>query len=303
MPFREQLSHGAFVRAHYHRLRRLTILLLPLCLLAAAVARPAAAGEARPSVASINTCADQVLIAIADPGRIVGLSAFATDPGISFYAEEAKRFRILGTSAEELLKLRPDIVFASLYLDPEMKARLESFGMRVVTIGLADSIEASEAQIMEIARAIGEEARGRDLVRRIEDRLAAIDRPANAGISVLQLQRRGFTSGSHTLLADLLSRFGLRSAAAELGVRDIARVDLETLLKLHPDILVTDSAVPEADDQGTALLRHPALREAYPPERRIVLPSRLTVCGGPSLPAAIDTLSQALKRVRTQPGE
>ena len=40
-----------------------------------------------------------------------------------------------------------------------------------------------------------------------------------------------------------------------------------------------------------ALLAHPALVALFPPERRIALPERLTVCGGPSLPAALDWLA------------
>jgi iron complex transport system substrate-binding protein len=39
------------------------------------------------------------------------------------------------------------------------------------------------------------------------------------------------------------------------------------------------------------------LTELYPPERRIVLPDRLTTCGGPSLPVAFDLLASEAKRV------
>src|SRR5262249_40951345 len=51
-----------------------------------------------------------------------------------------------------------------------------------------------------------------------------------------------------------------------------------------------------AEDQGSALLSHPVLAELYPPEKRIVLPDRLTVCGGPTLPAAFDWLGAEGKR-------
>ena len=54
-------------------------------------------------------------------------------------------------------------------------------------------------------------------------------------------------------------------------------------------------------DQGEALLAHPALAALYPPDRRILLPERLTVCGGPSLPEAIDWLASEARRVTEGP--
>jgi iron complex transport system substrate-binding protein len=66
-------------------------------------------------------------------------------------------------------------------------------------------------------------------------------------------------------------------------------------LKLHPDLLVMSRASPEAADQGSALLLHPALAAEYPPSRRIVLPENLIVCGGPSLPLAMQSLAEQME--------
>jgi len=42
---------------------------------------------------------------------------------------------------------------------------------------------------------------------------------------------------------------------------------------------------------------HPALERFYPPEKRIVIPERLTVCGGVMMAEALDVLTAELKRV------
>jgi iron complex transport system substrate-binding protein len=58
-----------------------------------------------------------------------------------------------------------------------------------------------------------------------------------------------------------------------------------------------------AEDDGRAFLLHPALERFYPPEKRIVIPERLTVCGGVMLADALDVLDvldvlvKELKRV------
>ena len=50
-------------------------------------------------------------------------------------------------------------------------------------------------------------------------------------------------------------------------------------------------------DQGALYLTHPALQALYPPERRIALPERLSMCGGPALIAALDYLAEAMSRL------
>ncbi|MCZ7642435.1 MAG: hypothetical protein M5U33_06525 [Pseudorhodoplanes sp.] len=50
-------------------------------------------------------------------------------------------------------------------------------------------------------------------------------------------------------------------------------------------------------DQGALYFMHPAVQALYPPERRIALPTRYTMCGGPALVAAFDYLADALGRM------
>ncbi|HEY7844259.1 MAG TPA: ABC transporter substrate-binding protein, partial [Bradyrhizobium sp.] len=52
-----------------------------------------------------------------------------------------------------------------------------------------------------------------------------------------------------------------------------------------------------ARDDGQAFLLHPALERFYPPAKRIVIPERLTECGGVTLVDALDVLTAELKRV------
>jgi iron complex transport system substrate-binding protein len=154
--------------------------------------------------------------------------------------------------------------------------------------------EAKEA-VRKVATLVGHPERGETLIVQINDGLRLLKDAGGGGISVLELQRRGFTSGRKTLLGDLLSQAGLSNAASRLGITSVRHISLEAILKLHPDFLVLSSADPDAADQGSALLLHPALAEEYPPSRRIVLPENLTVCGGPSLPTAMQSLARQIE--------
>ena len=75
---------------------------------------------------------------------------------------------------------------------------------------------------------------------------------------------------------------------------------LEKLLMLRPDVIVL-SNTPTEGDQGSYNLSHPALEALYPPQRRIILPPRYTICGGAALVEAFDYLAELLTRLAQSP--
>ena len=70
---------------------------------------------------------------------------------------------------------------------------------------------------------------------------------------------------------------------------------MESLVRVAPDLVVFDRPDIALTDVGSDLLRHPALDRAVSESMQIVLPQRLTVCGGPSLAEAITTLRTVLR--------
>jgi iron complex transport system substrate-binding protein len=115
--------------------------------------------------------------------------------------------------------------------------------------------------------------------------------------NVLPLSRRGWVSGTDSLLSSLLAETGLFNAAGDLGIAFGGYASLETIVKLKPDFILVSDAGDRAEDDGHAFLLHPALEKLYPPSRRIVIPDRLTVCGGVMIADALDRLVSELKRV------
>src|ERR1700760_771357 len=74
-----------------------------------------AAGAAPRRIVSLNACADQYLIALADKDQIVALTQFARDPNLSFYADRARGYPVSDGQAEAVLAMKPDLVIASPY--------------------------------------------------------------------------------------------------------------------------------------------------------------------------------------------
>lgn len=264
------------------------------------LALPAVAAPQR--IVSINLCADELLVTLADPGQIAGLSVYATDPTLSFTADAAKAFRHDASSAETVVGLNPDLVLAGRYTKRATRDMLDRLGYRVELLDAAKSIEDSEAIIRKVAALVGHPERGEAMIADIAAARARAEAAAPPGRPTAAIyQRRGYVTGGDTLSGELLTLAGFTDDGAPLAGKTGGFVPLEKIVAQPPDYIVVAASTRRAEDQGSALLAHPALAALYPPARRIVLPEKLTVCGGPSLPAALDWLAGEAKRIQQTP--
>jgi iron complex transport system substrate-binding protein len=251
-----------------------------------------------PRVASINTCTDQLLLALADPEQIVGLSPYSRDAARSWAAEAAKRYPKLSGEAEDVLILKPDIVLAGRFTKRATRELLKQKGLRVAEFDVVSSLDDARRQTAMMGELLGQRERAAAENARLD---AAIVRAkasvSRRGVRVLALARRGWVSGGDSLTSSLLDAAGLFNAAGELGRNFGGFVTLEQIVAAKPDLLLVAGDGHFAEDQGQAFLLHPALEKLYPPEKRIVVPERLTVCGGPMLPDALDRLAAEIARV------
>jgi len=251
-----------------------------------------------PRIASMNVCTDQLLITLADPEQILGLSRYARERFESFAASDAGRYRVLSGGAEDILVLRPDIVVASLFDKRSTRELLKEKGLHLVEFSVPRNLDEVKVQIREMGDVVGHPDRASAEVARLDDAVArARQAVAVKHYRVLPLSRRGWVTGSDSLLSSLLAEIGLFNAAADLGIGFGGFASLEAIVNLKPDLIVVSEAGDRAEDDGRAFLLHPALERFYPPSKRIVIPDRLTVCGGVMLADALDVLVKELKRV------
>ncbi|MGF1623192.1 MAG: ABC transporter substrate-binding protein [Rhodomicrobiaceae bacterium] len=287
---------GAAIRAMAKRAIRFA----PVALLLISSVAAAAHAETRPKrIVSINACTDQLLFALADREQIAALTQYAVRDDFSIYTEEiaASGIKLIRGNAEEVLKLKPDLVLAGTFTRRATRELLQRHGLPLALFPPVSDVEEAKAAIRKTAELVGRQARGEALVRQIDAALAAVSHVKVARPSVLQIQRRGFVSGPETLIGDLLQRLGAVNAAGKLEIPRLGRASLEAALKAKADALVLFDPYLRPADQGAALLSHPALADAYPPERRIVVPGRLIVCAGPALPQAIVELAKGLAQL------
>jgi len=248
-------------------------------------------------IVSFNLCADQLVLALADPQQIAGLSPYATDAAVSVMADRATRHPAVPWQAESTLPLKPDLVILGSTDRPATREMLARLRIPLAGIDLIADIDTAREQVQAVARLVGHPERGEALVAEIDAaraRLAAAPRPR--GHTALLVGHGGYAAGPASLAAALLAETGLRPPpGAPPGYGGF--VALESLIQLKPDYLFVASNIEQPVDQGSVFFTHPAMRMMYPRWKRIPLPGRYTLCGGPALVEALDYMTGVLTRL------
>jgi iron complex transport system substrate-binding protein len=206
---------------------------------------------------------------------------------------------VLSGGAEDILMLKPDVVVASLFDKRSTRELLRRNGVPLVEFPVPQTMGEVREQVRAIGEITGHADRAKAEIARLDAAvLRARHALANRTERVLPLSRRGWVAGRNSLIGALLHEAGLRNAADELAFTDGGFVSLEAIIALKPDLLLVSEEGDTAEDEGRAFVLHPALERFYPLDKRIVIPARLTVCGGEMLAVALDLLVEAMQRVR-----
>lgn len=243
----------------------------------AAVPGPAAKAPAVPQrIVSINLCADQLVLALADRGQIAGLTHNAADPELSGAAAKARGLPLLSNSAEQILAIDPDLVVGMPASRSAALAALPGQQYPLLDLDTADRLDQIYASIRQTATAVGHPGRGEALIAHMKGELAGLPKPGRGRVAAYY-QRRGYMTGTGTLIDELMGRVGLVNLAGKLGKPPLSQLSLEEMVAAQPDFLIVESATDTITDQGSEMLHHPAL-QGIP---RISIPQAWTVCGSP----------------------
>src|SRR3984957_152215 len=219
-------------------------------------------------------------------------------PARSWDPAKARQYQQLSGSAEDVLILEPDVVVAGRFTKLATRQLLKDKNLRVVEFDVARSLD----DVKKASRLMGDLTRHPDRATAETARLDPAIAHAHQAASrkpwrVLAVSRRGWVSGRDSLTSSLLANAGLSNAASDLGIKSGGFASLEAIINLKPDLILVSDDSGFAEDEGSAFLLHPALERFYPVSKRIVIPERLTVCGGPMLADALDRLASELERV------
>jgi iron complex transport system substrate-binding protein len=262
-------------------IRRAVLAIAALALLSAAPVPHA------PRIVSINPCVDAILMRVADPAQIAGISHYSQDArATSIPLALARRFRATSGTAEEVVALAPDIVITGPHVAPATIAALKRMHIALVQYPVAESVAESIDQVRAIAAVAGHPQRGAALAAAI----TAAARPTHLPpVPALIWQSGGLVPGAGTLSDELLGRAGFRNLSAAYGLKKWDVLPLEYLIAQPPRVLLSPGAAEVGEERITS---HPAIRRLAARITVAPYPTRLMNCGGPTIIAAMARLRQ-----------
>jgi iron complex transport system substrate-binding protein len=184
-------------------------------------------------IVSLDYCADQFVLKLADRADILALSPDATRD-FSYMRREAVGLKTVRPTGEDVLALEPDLIVRSYGGGANAKAFFERAGVKVHQIGWGDDFASVRANTLEASAALGQMARGEATIRDFDQRLAKIA-PAK-DISALYITRGGVTTGPGTMIDEMFHHAGLTNFQTQNGWNQLP---LEQLVSRRPDMAVT----------------------------------------------------------------
>lgn len=269
---------------------------LPLLLLMLVLPDPSAAQDQAPlpRVVSLNMCADPYLMAFAARTQILALSPLARDRDMSAFADQASDFPISSGRIEDIISLKPDLVIASPYSDHLRLKQIQSLNIDLFILDAADDFAQARSEIIRLGTRIGRRTEAQAYLAALDESLTAL-KPLPHAPRVLSLHRRGLTIGDGHILTDIIKRAG--GIPAVQG-NNMQRIGIERAIEIEADIVLLEDIAAFTEGRGTEFLTHPALAQAYGPQKRIHLPQALSVCAGAATPQAVQFLhDKFLKKV------
>ncbi|MDP1631521.1 MAG: ABC transporter substrate-binding protein [Caulobacter sp.] len=233
---------------------------------------PAAAAPL--TVMSLDSCADQFVLALSPRSAIVGLSGRADDRD-SYMREAARGLSVRRATTESVLAVRPDVVVRYWGGDARLESTLTRRGVRVVKINDASDFDAVRANVRAVAAALERRSAGEDLIAGMDRKLLRAN-GAWHGAPALYMTPSGFTTGPGSLVDAMMRGAGMTNLATGSTWKP---VPLEQLVMHPPAAFVLgffDAFAVAMQRWGPG--RHAALRARLPGRTAAVLPATILGC-------------------------
>ncbi|HKU43382.1 MAG TPA: ABC transporter substrate-binding protein [Polyangiales bacterium] len=198
-------------------------------------------------IASTSLLADELLLELAEPERIVAFSGYAK-PGHPDHHRLASRLTLAGPSdLERMLAARIDLLLASHRGSESELARARQAGIAVFDLGELRGLASLKRNAIAIATLLGDASRGEQLWQHFERRMRAVAsdiRPERRQRAMFLVSFGGklFGGTRGTSYHDVLEAAGLIDIAAERH-RDWPQYDPEQVLELDAPWIVTTTGM------------------------------------------------------------
>ena len=214
---------------------------------------------------------DQIVLGLVTSDHLVGINTLMDDPVLSNVVPIAKRIikKIGDPGAEEVLSMKPDVVIVSDWTQAEKIQSMRDLGLKVVSVKSPETIQDAKEAVSQVAAAIGEPEKGKQLIGMMDKKLAEIREKTS---KIKSEQRKNIVllslmtayGGAGCAYDDACREANVINGIAAAGLKTGQQLTKEMLIKINPDIML----MPVYNDRGNydtqafidSYLKDPSLR-------------------------------------------
>ncbi len=188
---------------------------------------------------------DQIVLGLVTSDHLVGINTLLDDPVLSNIIPIAKKItkKIGNPSAEEVLSMKPDLVIVSDWTQAEKIQSMRDLGLKVVSVKSPETIQDAKDAVSQVAAAIGEPEKGRQLIGMMDKKLAEI-REKTSKIkpeqrkNIVLLSLMTAYGGTGCAYDDACREANVINGIAAAGLKNGQQLTKEMLIKINPDIML-----------------------------------------------------------------
>lgn len=250
---------------------------------AACLFLPFAHAQEKPQAVSLDYCADQFILSLADREQIMALTTEAIE-GHSFYRDKARDLPLFRVSSEQVLHMAPDVVIR-YWGGYKMLPLLERVNIPVASAEYGSGPEILYQNMRIIGLALKQSERAEQKISDHQDRLADLAKRV-AGYRGRKLRAAyitpgGITAGDNTFVNDIIKLAGLASISEELGLKGWQPLPLEALVQNPPDLIIGSFFNQKnIHVSNWSLSRHDRISQMIDTIPTIMVPGRYLSCNG-----------------------
>ncbi len=243
-------------------------------------------------IVSLDYCADQFVLALADRDQIAAVSRGALRDD-SYFRDRAHGLHRTRDALEDVLALRPDLIVRNWGGPWNAQAAYGRFEVPVLKVGDAATLAAAREDLLHASRVLGHADRGAALARDLDLRLARLNALPGARAPVMYLSAGGAVAGRGVLMDDIIRAAGGRNVRTDASW---TLLPLERMIATPPALIALGFF-----DHGRTRMnawspaRHPALRRSLADARTVHLPMDAIACEAWFAIDAAETIHSALR--------
>lgn len=195
-------------------------------------------------IISLSLGTDEILVDLVPADRILALTYLADEPGISNVTEQAKLIpKKVRANPEAIIALQPDVLFIADWQPAELIQTIREAGIPVYVYKTPSTIGEVKNVIREIARVVGEEQAGRQMIEKMDSQLGMIQKSLEKVTpeerkTVVLFSLMGGIGGKGSLFDDICRYAGVVNGASKAGVGKDEIMSKEQIVAAGPDLFI-----------------------------------------------------------------